>query len=351
MNSIKAIEGYFCETKESLIFDVKGVLHPYDRIISFLRYYPSSNGTRVRNGRKFSKVYKLRDRFEFLQKHYPYYLFQDEYSGQILQGVHYKDIKKIYNPTETVKRLLNKPKLSDQEKESISFVKILGERVTGNSIGLSGSLMVGLHTRKSDMDIVVYGMDASYKVHKCLTKLMDERKHNMRPMTIDELQDLHYFRNQQTESAFSTFVQLEKRKHISGMYNNREFFMRFVKAPSEIDEKYEDYRYKKVGFAVVKGRVVDDSEAIFTPCKYILEDTRTIEGVQVKDLREIISFRGRFCEQAQKGETIVASGKIEKVIRKDGSEWYQMILGERRDDYFMPIKFFEPKPKPVGVIS
>ena len=74
MNSIKAIEGYFVETKESLIFDVKGVLHPYDRIISFLRYYPSANGTRVRNGRKFSKVYKLRDRFEFLQKHYPYYL-------------------------------------------------------------------------------------------------------------------------------------------------------------------------------------------------------------------------------------------------------------------------------------
>jgi len=211
--------------------------------------------------------------------------------------------------------------------------------------------MVGLHTPKSDTDIVVYGKEASYKVHKFLTAIMDQRKHNIRPMTNDELRELHYFRNQQTESAFSTFVQLEKRKHISGMYNNREFFMRFVRAPSEINEKYEDYRYKKVGFAVVKARVVDDSEAIFTPCKYIVEDTRTIEGVQVKNLREIISFRGRFCEQAQKGETIVASGKIEKVIRRDGSEWHQMILGERRDDYLMPIKFSEPKPKPVGVIS
>lgn len=351
MNSIKAIEGYFVETKESLIFDVKGILHPQDRIIAFLRYYPSSKGTRIRNGRRFSKVYNLRDRFEFLQKHYPYYLFQDEYSGQILQGVHYKDVKKIYNPTETVQRLLNKPKLSVQEKESISFIKILSKGMVSNSIGISGSLMVGLQTQKSDMDIVVYGMDTSYKVHKLLTELMDERKYNVRPMTVDELQGLHYFRNQQTESTFSTFVQLEKRKHISGMYNNREFFMRYVKAPSEIDEKYEDYRYKKVGYAVVKGRVADDSEAIFTPCKYVIEDARTIEGVQVKDIREIISFRGRFCEQATKGETIVACGKIEKVIRKDGSEWHQMVLGERRDDYLMPLKFFEPKPKPVGVIS
>ncbi len=350
MNSIAAIEGYFVETKESLIFDVKGILHPLDRIIAFLRYYLSPNGTRVRNGNKFSKIYRLSDRFEFLRKHYPHYLFEDQYSGRILQGIHHKDIKKIYNPIETAQLLLNKPKLSDLEKESISFIKILSEGVASDSIGISGSLMVGLHTPKSDMDIVVYGTEASYKVHKCLTEIMDERKHAVRPMTIDELQKLHYFRNQQTESAFSSFVQLEKRKHISGLYNNREFFMRFVKTPSEVDETYEDSCYNKVGYAVVKGRIADDSEAIFTPSRYLMEDTKIIEGVQVKEIRQIISFRGRFCEQAKKGETIVASGKIEKVIRKDGSEWYQMVLGERRDDYFMPTQFFKRMLKPVGVI-
>jgi predicted nucleotidyltransferase len=102
---------------------------------------------------------------------------------------------------------------------------------------------------------------------------------------------------------------------------------------------------------MIKGKIVDDSEAIFTPCRYLLEDTKSIEGVQVKDIREIISFRGRFCEQAKKGETIVASGKIEKVTRRDGCEWYQMVVGERQDDYFMPIEFFEHRLKPFGVIS
>jgi predicted nucleotidyltransferase len=350
LSTITAIEGYFVETKESLIFDVKGILHPQKRIIAFLRYYPSPNGVRVRNNTKYSKIYQLSDRFKFLQNNFPQYLFQDQYSGQILQGIPHKDIKKIYDPTETVKLLLKKNKLSNLEKASISFIKILSKEVDSDSIGISGSLMVGLHTQKSDIDIVVYGKDTCYKIHEYLAEILDEREHGIRPMTIDELQDLHYFRNQQTESAFSTFVQLEKRKHISGMYNNREFFMRFVKAPSEIDKKYEDYSYKKVGFAVVKGTVDDDSEAIFTPSKYKLKDTGIIEGVQVKDIREIISFRGRFCEQAKKGETIVASGKIEKVIRQDGSEWYQMVLGERRDDYLMPIKFFVPKPKPIGVV-
>lgn len=350
MSTITAIEGYFVETRESLIFDVKGILHPQKRIIAFLRYYPSPNGVRVRNNTKYSKIYQLSDRFKFLQNHFPQYLFQDQYSGQILQGIPHKDIKKIYDPIKTVKLLLKKNKLSNLEKASISFIKILGEGVDSDSIGISGSLMVGLQTLKSDIDIVVYGKDTCYEVHKYLADIIAEREHGVRPMNIEELQDLHYFRNQQTEIALSSFVQLERRKHISGMYNDREFFMRFVKAPQEIDEIYEDYCYEQIGYAILKGKISDASEAIFTPSRYSLEDTRIIDGVQVEDVNEIVSFRGRFCEQAKNGETIIARGKIEKVTKKDGSHWYQMVLGERRDDFFMPIQFSERALKTVGVI-
>ncbi len=347
MNSTRAIEGYFVETKESLIFDVKGFLHPIDRIIAFIRYYPSPKGTRRRNGIKFSKIYKLRDRFEFLKKRYPHYLFPNTYNGQFLQGVLHKDIKKIYNPTETVQFLLTKNTLSNLEKESMSFVKILSEVAPNNSIGISGSLMVELHSPKSDIDIVVYGKDASYKAHEHLKNLIDGRKHGVRSMSITELQELYMFR--QPDLDFSTFARLERRKNISCMYSNREIFMRFVKDPSEIKEKFEDYKYKKVGYATLKAKIVDDSEAIFTPCRYLLENTKIIEGVQVEDLYEIISFRGRFCEQVKKGETVVARGKIEKVTRKDGSKWYQMVLGERREDILLPI--LEHSLKPVGVTS
>lgn len=347
MNSVTAIEGYFVESKESLIFDVKGVLHPTDCIIAFVRYYPSPKGTRIRNGIKYLKVYKLNDRFEFLKKHYPHYLFPDRYNGYFLQCVPHKDIQRIYNPTETVQRLLTKHTLSNLEKESMLFVKTLSEGTPKNSIGISGSLMVGLHTPKSDIDIIVYGKNASYQAHEYFKLLMDRRKHGVRPMSITELKELYKFR--QPNLDFSTFARLEKRKNISCMYNNREIFMRFVKDPSEIKEKFEDYKYKKVGYATIKAKIVDDSEAIFTPCRYILENTKIIEGVQVEDLRNIISFRGRFCEQAKKGEIIVARGKIEKVTRKDGSKWYQMVLGERREDLFLPL--LEHSLKPLGVIS
>ena len=63
-------EGDFVETTEGLIFDVKGLVHPPERVIAFLRYYPSKNGKRERDGQQYDKVYHLAERFDFLKQHY-----------------------------------------------------------------------------------------------------------------------------------------------------------------------------------------------------------------------------------------------------------------------------------------
>ena len=46
----QAIEGDFVETIDSLIFDVKGFLHPPDRTIVYLRYVADPSGERQRQG-------------------------------------------------------------------------------------------------------------------------------------------------------------------------------------------------------------------------------------------------------------------------------------------------------------
>jgi len=55
----KAREGDFIETSEGLVFDVKGLIHPPNRIIAFLRYFPDKKGERKRNSERYSKVYSL----------------------------------------------------------------------------------------------------------------------------------------------------------------------------------------------------------------------------------------------------------------------------------------------------
>ncbi len=48
----EAIEGYFLTTKDNLIFDVKGIAHPSDRIIAFVRYVPIEFGLEDKPKRK-----------------------------------------------------------------------------------------------------------------------------------------------------------------------------------------------------------------------------------------------------------------------------------------------------------
>ena len=57
---------------------------------------------------------------------------------------------------------------------------------------------------------------------------------------------------------------------------------------------------------------------------------------KMKPLREIVSFRGRFCEQASNGEMVEAQGKIELVTnKKNGDEFYRLILGNKPTDYMV----------------
>jgi len=55
----------------------------------------------------------------------------------------------------------------------------------------------------------------------------------------------------------------------------------------------------------------------------------------VSSLKEITSFRGRFCEQAEKGEIVTAQGKVEKVVEKDGTEFFRLILGAKPSDFMI----------------
>ena len=77
-------------------------------------------------------------------------------------------------------------------------------------------------------------------------------------------------------------------------------------------------------------------EALFTPCTYKIENVTVEESVKLEPIREIVSFRGRFCEQAQKGEKVTAQGKVEHVTDKqNGKTHYRIILGNKPADYMV----------------
>jgi Uncharacterized protein conserved in archaea len=88
---------------------------------------------------------------------------------------------------------------------------------------------------------------------------------------------------------------------------------------------------------MVKAVIGDDEENIMTPCRYGIQRSEVLEGRKIPP-SEIISFRGRFCEQAHRGDKVVARGLLEKVVGKE-EEIFQIVIGENPADYLKLVEY------------
>jgi len=339
-------EGDFLETNEGLIFDVKGLNHPHDRVIAFLRYYPKMDGTRLRDGIHYEKIYSLSQRYAFLEKNFPHYLFYDKFSDETLQGVPRENIIKIYRPDEFLKNIILKKIILEGDSSSSLLIKCLDmvkmihlqSGVSFDKMGISGSLLVNLETEKSDIDLMIYGSWNARKVYKSLSKIHNNPPELIHPYSEEEIVNLYKFRGKESNLSFQEFSRLERRKKLQGIFKGTEYYIRCIKDRNELKSKYQENEYKSMGRGTLRGVVTNDMEAIFTPCKYLIDITN-INGIKSsKKIREIVSFRGRFCELARKGELIEACGKVELVKLKD-IEYYRLLIGSHPEDYFRVLNF------------
>ena len=337
MRSLRAREGDFIETREGLIFDVKGLVHPPDRVVAYLRYLEDPSGDRRRGDKMYTRVYSLSEREKTLRNRYPQYLFYDPIFGESLQGVPHGSICKVYQPTGRVSELLRDSDLDRVETEALELIQSLHglSSVDLGGIGLSGSILVDLHTETSDIDVIVYGRENCMHVHEALRQSMGERKGAASPYDLADLKRLFEFRSKDTRMPLGDFIRLEQRKFSQGKYKGRDFFARFLLDWGEVEEEYGDRTYSAVGYSKIKARVEDDTDSIFTPCRYVMSEVDVLGGTTIPYIREIASLRGRFCEQARKGELVVAQGKVEKVVEVDGTEFYRLILGAMPSDFMI----------------
>src|SRR3972149_10968435 len=114
--------------------------------------------------------------------------------------------------------------------------------------------------------------------------------------------------------TFEDFAEVESRKAFQGKFRETDYFIRFVKDWGQVKEKYGDVCYKNSGYAKITATVADDSEALFTPCTYRIENCKVIDGLEGEPILEIVSFPGRFFAQTMGNERVVAEGKVEPVI-------------------------------------
>jgi len=334
---IRVCEGDYIEDFNGLIFDVKGLVHPPSKIVAFPRFVPDVKGNRNRRGLAYEKVYGLSERYELLKKRFPEYLVYDSVFDEYLCEVPVNNVKRHYKPVNCLRALRERKVLDEVERQALEFVALLKEKanISWSKLGVSGSLLVKLHALTSDIDLVVYGSKNCFKVYECLKTLFGETESFVRAYTVKELAKLFDFRSKDTKISFEAFVRTESRKVLQGKFKQRDYFIRFVKDWNEIKETYGSTVYKNVGYAKIKAKIVDDANSIFTPCTYIIDKVDILAGSCVEPIKEIVSFRGRFCEQARKDEKVMAQGKVEKVQKIGQEAYYRLLLGSKPTDYLI----------------
>jgi uncharacterized protein len=330
------IESHYLETREGLFFAVKGLVHPADRFLGCLRYAPDPNGDRHRDGHRYRRLYHFAEQEQFLQAEYPHYLAFDPACGVTLQSVPRAYVRRVYDPRQSLQDLLRSERDPLQE-DALALAGVLRQEanIPWNGLGISGSLLIGVHTPHSDLDMTVYGTQYGWAVHRALKKLLTAETGPIRKYDRQGVETLYTERVADTRMAFDDFVKIEKDKVMQGQFRGRSYFIRFLREPAETRESYGDFYYTPVGQAGIRATVTDASESIFTPCRYPLAAVQGVEGAAVKDVAEVVSYRGRFCEQAQAGDRIQARGTLERVQAKDGSVWHRLLLGNHPEDIML----------------
>ena len=205
---MKAREGDLLQTQDETIFDVKGLVHPPNSTVAFPRFIPDAHGNRRREDRVYRKIYALSERYKLLEKRFPQYLIYDPVFGERLCEVPRKDIRHYYNPVQRLQEFRNASQLDDLEVDAILFAEFLknNSAVSWNKMGISGSLLVQLHTPGSDLDLAVYGEKACRKVCETLKSAMKDGKTEVKPYTLESLKSLYAFRSQDTKIPFNDFA-------------------------------------------------------------------------------------------------------------------------------------------------
>jgi uncharacterized protein len=335
---MRAREGDLIKTKSNVIFDVKGLVHPEDKIIAFPRFIPTPQGTRQGKDSTYGKVYSLDERFKFLQENHPELIVFDPVFGETLCEVPITEVAEHYQPAEKLALLRTSKHLNTLEDKALRLAEALKKEadIPWSAIGISGSILAGLTTEKSDIDPIVYGEKNCRKAYTALQKLLKYKGSEFKPYSREELQDLFDFRSKDTQMSFEDFVLVESRKAFQGKFMGTDYFIRFVKDWSEISEQYGDVCFRNSGYVKITAKIADSSDSLFTPCTYKVDHIKVVEGPKLEPIQEIVSFRGRFCEQAKNGEAVTAQGKVELVTnKKNPGEYYRLILGNKPSDYMV----------------
>ncbi len=291
----------FIVTTEGLVFAVTLNGLEEGRVVACLRYVPEAEGLRKVDTREAEEILRR----------YPHYRYHSPRRDVVLQAVPLERIRRHLQPRRRLQALLAGDYHDPLIRRLRKIVDLLADqKLNVANLGITGSLLVGAHTLRSDLDLVCYG-----------ARVFDQARDAVRRLTADgRLQDLSRelwyatWRRRNCALDFPTWLWHERRKHTKGAIDGTKFDL-ILAEETVVDDPRP---WRKQGRRILRATVVDAGAAFATPARYRLDHP---------EIPEVLCFTATYLGQARRGETVEISGQVE--VSPAGER--RMIVGASRE--------------------
>ncbi|WGI17817.1 nucleotidyltransferase domain-containing protein [Methanonatronarchaeum sp. AMET-Sl] len=272
-----------------------------DQVEALLRYVENPSGSRESSldGKRYKKL-DFKESFQYLKQNKPRYLKM--FSDSKRQIIPKTEVDKLYRPIDGVTGGLEKKVKKLLTKEGIDE----------NKIGVTGSRLVGLETKYSDIDLVVYGVNQFNKARKAIQKLI--KKGYLNPYQESDWKKA--YNKRKPTINYSDFVFHEKRKNNRAIINGTPLDLLFVRNDKELPAK--QFEGKRKGIKKITAKVIDDRMNYDSPAIY---------KIKHPELDYVVSYTHTYTGQAYNGEKITAKG-----IHQTGEEEVLIVGTTRQAD-------------------
>lgn len=314
-------------TKAGFIFNVFGYEHPAGRVFAFLKYIPAKykklfNIAYLDNtwnyGRqkvfRAERLYTAQNYQSFLETfrhNFPNHVYFCPYRGKEVITAPLNSVKDIYVPRECLHRLAKLQTRDGLQNVALDLIKLLSSesKMDTEDFGIHGSIALNMHTPKSDIDLVVYGAQNFRKLEATINKLV-------------EAGTLTYMSKNRIDAA----------RQCKGKYEGKIFMYNAVRKPEEVNSKYGIAKYHPIAPVRFCCTVRDDSEAMFRPAIYGVENyvpaARGGTPSEDKVPNQVVSMIGCYRNVVRQGDRIRVSGMLERVENLEtGQVSHQVVVG------------------------
>jgi predicted nucleotidyltransferase len=339
LNNWVPADGDTFVTEEGFIFNVFGYEHPPNRVFASLKYIPAKfkalfnidflertwkyEDTELFRAEKLYTAKNYQTFLETFRKNFRDYVYFCPFREKAVISSPFALIKKVYVPQECLSELIKLERKDNLQKTTLDFISLISNEsdIAMKEFGVHGSIALGMHTSKSDIDIVVYGSSNFRRLEKTIGRLV-------------EVGTLSY--------VFSN--RLDAARRFKGRYMKKIFMFNAIRKPEEVRTKYGTFSYTPVAPVKFQCIVKDDSEAMFRPAIYKTEDLKpaefTSELLKDKIPELVVSMIGCYRNIARRGNEIRVSGMLEKVEKiETGEVIHQVVVGTgtSEEEYLWPL--------------